>query len=343
MLLQHARLARDSTRRRGLFCWKTRIEACGRAGARRGLALIDKRYAPTCRGHTSFRLPSPPSIPRRAAEERLGRNRRLYAALERMQPSPLVTLNRAVATANFMVRRRALSMITPLEQRLSGYYYYRMRAAHSWRSWAASPRHAPPLTAPLHSPDTPAQAAHIRAISMADAVSWADRHGRLKHCRKVSWDAVVGPQWLSRQIQGKPWVMHFRILSSRCAYAAARSESYMRLGTIHAARRRHRQRSAGGLSGGRLAAGGPHRAAGLGVHETARYTPCPDGRPTIRPSPAIDALPRQCIASTRCCFAQLFHPGREIAEADGGLLSVAYAPSACERAIHVMPSPLKLP
>jgi len=27
-------------------------------------------------------------------------------------------------------------------------------------------------------------------------------------------------------------------------------------------------------------------------------------------------------------FGQLFHPGREIAEADGGLLSVAYAPSS---------------
>src|SRR6202035_5022690 len=42
-------------------------------------------------------------------------------------------------------------------------------------------------------------------------------------------------------------------------------------------------------------------------------------------------------------FAQLFHPGREIAEADGGLLSVAYAPSAVpNERFHVMPSPLKL-
>ena len=37
-------------------------------------------------------------------------------------------------------------------------------------------------------------------------------------------------------------------------------------------------------------------------------------------------------------FAQLFHPGREIAEADGGLLSVAYAPSAVpNERFHVMP------
>ena len=42
-------------------------------------------------------------------------------------------------------------------------------------------------------------------------------------------------------------------------------------------------------------------------------------------------------------FAQLFHPGREIAEADGGLLSVAYAPSCVpNERFHVMPRPLDL-
>jgi len=37
---------------------------------------------------------------------------------------------------------------------------------------------------------------------------------------------------------------------------------------------------------------------------------------------------RRYIAFGTVLFGQLFHPGREIAEADGGLLSVAYAPSA---------------
>jgi 2,4-dienoyl-CoA reductase-like NADH-dependent reductase (Old Yellow Enzyme family) len=41
-------------------------------------------------------------------------------------------------------------------------------------------------------------------------------------------------------------------------------------------------------------------------------------------------------------FGQLFHPGREIAEADGGLLAVAYAPSCVpNERFHVMPRPLK--
>src|SRR5258708_26797152 len=43
-------------------------------------------------------------------------------------------------------------------------------------------------------------------------------------------------------------------------------------------------------------------------------------------------------------FGHLFHPGREIAEADGGLLSVAYAPSSVpNERFRVMPRPLKKP
>jgi RNA polymerase sigma-70 factor (ECF subfamily) len=48
----------------------------------------------------------------------------LYAALERMQPSPVVTLNRAVAVAKTKGPQAALTLIDPLEDRLSGYFYY---------------------------------------------------------------------------------------------------------------------------------------------------------------------------------------------------------------------------
>ena len=81
-----------------------------------------------------------------------------------------------------------------------------------------------------------------------------------------------------------------------------------------------------------------------GVHETARYT-----------NHVLMATDDACIPGYRrvadavhgfgsVLFAQLFHPGREIAEADGGLLSVAYAPSSVpNERFHVMPRPLKLP
>jgi 2,4-dienoyl-CoA reductase-like NADH-dependent reductase (Old Yellow Enzyme family)/thioredoxin reductase len=79
-----------------------------------------------------------------------------------------------------------------------------------------------------------------------------------------------------------------------------------------------------------------------GVHETARYT-----------NHVLMATGDASIAGYRLVaeavhrfgtvlFAQLFHPGREIAEADGGLLSVAYAPSSVpNERFHVMPRPLK--
>jgi RNA polymerase sigma-70 factor, ECF subfamily len=48
----------------------------------------------------------------------------LYAALERLQPSPVVTLNRAVAVSKVRGAAAALAMIEPLETQLSGYFYF---------------------------------------------------------------------------------------------------------------------------------------------------------------------------------------------------------------------------
>ncbi|PAP97185.1 RNA polymerase sigma factor [Mesorhizobium wenxiniae] len=48
----------------------------------------------------------------------------LYSLLEQMQPSPVVTLNRAVAVAKVRGPQAALAMIEPLEQRLSGYFHF---------------------------------------------------------------------------------------------------------------------------------------------------------------------------------------------------------------------------
>jgi RNA polymerase sigma-70 factor (ECF subfamily) len=49
---------------------------------------------------------------------------RLYAALERMQPSPVITLNRAVAVAKVQGPAAALEMIEPLAPRLAGYFHF---------------------------------------------------------------------------------------------------------------------------------------------------------------------------------------------------------------------------
>ncbi len=48
----------------------------------------------------------------------------LYATLEHVQPSPVITLNRAVAIAKLRGPEAALAMVEPLEQPLSGYFYF---------------------------------------------------------------------------------------------------------------------------------------------------------------------------------------------------------------------------
>src|SRR6266702_3424931 len=48
----------------------------------------------------------------------------LYLALERMQPSPVITLNRAVAIAKLHGPQAALDMIEPLEAPLAGYFHF---------------------------------------------------------------------------------------------------------------------------------------------------------------------------------------------------------------------------
>ena len=48
----------------------------------------------------------------------------LYGALEIMQPSPVVTLNRAVAVSKVRGPEAGLQMIEPLAERLSGYFHF---------------------------------------------------------------------------------------------------------------------------------------------------------------------------------------------------------------------------
>jgi RNA polymerase sigma-70 factor (ECF subfamily) len=48
----------------------------------------------------------------------------LYRGLEAFQPSPVVTLNRAVAVSKTAGPQAALDLIEPLAERLSGYFYF---------------------------------------------------------------------------------------------------------------------------------------------------------------------------------------------------------------------------
>lgn len=91
-----------------------------------GLALIDKAMRHLSPGPYQVqaaiaalhaRAPRPEDTDWRQIEA-------LYASLERMQPSPVVTLNRAVAVSKVHGPRAALEMIEPLAPALSGYFYF---------------------------------------------------------------------------------------------------------------------------------------------------------------------------------------------------------------------------
>ena len=86
----------------------------------------------------------------------------LYAALERMQPSPVVTLNRAVAVSKSRGPAEALAMIAPLEQALSGYFYFHglKGALLSQLGKAKDARES--LNRAISLANSPAEAAHIR-------------------------------------------------------------------------------------------------------------------------------------------------------------------------------------
>nr|WP_295890890.1 RNA polymerase sigma factor [uncultured Devosia sp.] len=61
---------------------------------------------------------------RQAADTDWGAIDRLYQTLELLQPSPVVTLNRAVAVNKARGPAAALALVTPLGEKLGGYFYY---------------------------------------------------------------------------------------------------------------------------------------------------------------------------------------------------------------------------
>ena len=87
---------------------------------------------------------------------------RLYAALEALQPSPIVTLNRAVAVAKVRGPAAGLEMIEPLGEWLDGYFnFFGVKGALLMRlGRQAEARIA--FDRAIALANTPAEAAHIR-------------------------------------------------------------------------------------------------------------------------------------------------------------------------------------
>ncbi|WP_225767876.1 RNA polymerase sigma factor [Inquilinus sp. Marseille-Q2685] len=127
LLLQHSRAPARFDAEGGIVLLEDQDRSLwNRAMIAEGLALIDKAIR--------HRQPGPYQVQAaiaalharaaRAQDTDWAQIDMLYATLERLQPSPVVTLNRAVAVAKLRGPQAALEMIEPLAPRLSGYFYF---------------------------------------------------------------------------------------------------------------------------------------------------------------------------------------------------------------------------
>jgi RNA polymerase sigma-70 factor, ECF subfamily len=86
----------------------------------------------------------------------------LYGTLERMQPSPVVTLNRAVAVLMTRGPADALAMIEPLAGKLGGYFYFHGARGAFLKKLGRAEEARVAFDRAIALANTPAEAAHIR-------------------------------------------------------------------------------------------------------------------------------------------------------------------------------------
>jgi RNA polymerase sigma-70 factor (ECF subfamily) len=86
----------------------------------------------------------------------------LYRTLELMTPSPVVTLNRAVATAKVHGPGEALALIEPLGEALSGYFYWHGARGAFLLQLGRAPEAREAFDRAIALANTAAEAAHIR-------------------------------------------------------------------------------------------------------------------------------------------------------------------------------------
>jgi RNA polymerase sigma-70 factor, ECF subfamily len=86
----------------------------------------------------------------------------LYGVLEKLQPSPIITLNRAVAVSKLRGPAAALEMIEPLGEKLQGYFHF-FGAKGAWlHELGRTDEARVAFDKAIALAHTPAQAAHIR-------------------------------------------------------------------------------------------------------------------------------------------------------------------------------------
>ena len=165
MLLQHARSPARFDPQGGAILLDDQDRALwDRAMIGEGLALLDKGMRHNRAGPYQIQAAIAALHARAAtaAETDWAQIDHLYAALERMQPSPVVTLNRAVAVFKTRGPEPALALIEPLAPALSGYFYFHGARGAFLKALGRPEEARASLTRAIGLAGTAAEAAFIR-------------------------------------------------------------------------------------------------------------------------------------------------------------------------------------
>lgn len=165
MLLQHARIAARFDADGGAVLLENQDRARWKWPLiQEGLALIDKAMR--------SRRPGPYQIQAAIAglhaqapaakDTDWAQIEALYRALEIHTPSPVVTLNRSVALSKMKGAAAALELISPLADRLDGYFYYHGVRGSYLKELGRAQEARESFNRAIALANTPAEAAHIR-------------------------------------------------------------------------------------------------------------------------------------------------------------------------------------
>jgi RNA polymerase sigma-70 factor (ECF subfamily) len=166
MLLQHARAAARFDASGAIVLLEDQDRSLwSRPMIAEGLALIDKAMR--------HRRPGPYLVQAaiaamharaaRFADTDWAEINALYGALECLAPSPVVTLNRAVALSKLHGPEAALALIDPLTDRLSNYFYFHGARGALFLELGRAREAREAFDRAIGLANSPAEAAHIRA------------------------------------------------------------------------------------------------------------------------------------------------------------------------------------
>jgi RNA polymerase sigma-70 factor (ECF subfamily) len=165
LLLQHARAAARLDAHGGIILLEDQDRGLwNREKIAEGLALVDKAQRHNRPGpyQVQAAIAAVHAQAARPEDTNWAEIDRLYAVLETLQPSPVVTLNRAVAVAKVRGPAAALAMIEPLTDALSGYFNFFGVKGALLNELGRTDEARVAFDRAIALAHTPAEAAHIR-------------------------------------------------------------------------------------------------------------------------------------------------------------------------------------